>query len=351
VLDDSAVTGITSQLQQPGRVTGKAHRLAANIARSYQGSIVLGMGFVLQADDASRLMDQDPRNRDVLQPYLNGEDLNNRWDQSPSRWVINFRDWPLERAREYGACFEIVERLVRPERSKNNRKVYRENWWHYAEKRPELYSVIADSQNVMVCSEVSKYLMFATLPTGYVYSANVDIFICVNQFPLMQSSLHDLWARQYSSTLETRLKYSPGNAYETFPCIAIEGALESIGAHYHSFRQDIMTARREGLTATYNRFHNPREVSEDITTLRALHVEMDQAVAASYGWNDLELGHDFRETKQGLRYTVSEIAKREVLDRLLARNHECSAQEQAASAEPRAKRKKTKGMPEHPELF
>ena len=61
------------------------------------GSIVLGMGFVLEPDEARRLIDKDPRNKDVLFPYLNGEDLNSRPDQSPSRWVINFFDWPLDR--------------------------------------------------------------------------------------------------------------------------------------------------------------------------------------------------------------------------------------------------------------
>jgi hypothetical protein len=53
---------------------------------------------------------------------------------------------------------------------------------------------------------------------------------------------------------------------------------------------------------------------------------MDQAVAAAYGWNDLDLGHGFHDTKQGVRYTVSEPARRELLDRLLALNHQRYAQ-------------------------
>jgi hypothetical protein len=77
-----------------------------------------------------------------------------------------------------------------------------------------------------------------------------------------------------------------------------------------------------GLTECYNRFHNRGEASVDITRLRALHVEMDQAVAIAYGWRDLDLGHGFHETKQGVRYTMSESARRTVLDRLLALNHQ-----------------------------
>jgi len=71
------------------------------------------------------------------------------------------------------------------------------------------------------------------------------------------------------------------------------------------------------LTDIYNSFHDPSEKSAEIAHLRALHVEMDQAVTAAYDWCGLELGHGFHETKQGLRYTISEDARREVLDRLL----------------------------------
>jgi len=84
----------------------------------------------------------------------------------------------------------------------------------------------------------------------------------------------------------------------------------------------LMLDRWEGLTKTYNRLHDPDETAADIVKLRELHVEMDQAVAAAYGWADLALSHDFHETPQGLRYTISEPARREVLGRLLDLNHE-----------------------------
>ena len=89
----------------------------------------------------------------------------------------------------------------------------------------------------------------------------------------------------------------------------------------------MMLSRHEGLTKTYNRFHDPDETSADIQKLRQLHVEMDNAVAAAYGWTDLDLGHGFHETKQGVRYTISEAARREVLGRLLKLNHERYAEE------------------------
>jgi hypothetical protein len=67
--------------------------------------------------------------------------------------------------------------------------------------------------------------------------------------------------------------------------------------------------------------------------------EIDQAVAAAYGWADLDLGHAFHQTKRGLRYTISEIARRTVLDRLLALNHERYAVEVKAGLHERERRR------------
>ncbi len=107
-----------------------------------------------------------------------------------------------------------------------------------------------------------------------------------------------------------------------------------------------MVARNEGLTKTYNRFHNSDETNADIQKLRQLHVDMDNAVATAYGWTDLDLGHGFHETKQGVRYTLSDPARREVLARLLKLNHERYAEEVKQGLHEKKKPKGTKGMKE-----
>ena len=125
----------------------------------------------------------------------------------------------------------------------------------------------------------------------------------------------------------------------------MRNTLSAIGGQYHEHRRQIMLARQEGLTKTYNRFHDPDEHSADIAHLRELHVEMDQAVAAAYNWDDpsassgqaLELGHGFHETAQRVRYTISEPARREVLARLLALNHQRYEEEQTEDERPKTK--------------
>src|SRR2546421_7116361 len=102
------------------------------------------MGFVLESEEALALIEKNIRNKDVLFPYLNGEDLNSRPDQSPSRWVINFHNWSLEQAETYPDCIEIVREKVKPQREKQNDKIGKEIWWRFLRTRPELYSTIAN---------------------------------------------------------------------------------------------------------------------------------------------------------------------------------------------------------------
>ncbi len=332
VLNDTVVENITPFLTVPGKAQGNPYRLNANAGKSFIGSFVLGIGFVLEPEEAQALIAKDPRNKDVLFPYLNGEDLNSRLDQSPSRWVINFHDWPLERAETYPDCMTIVQEKVKSERERQNDKVGKEIWWRFLRTRPALYSTIANMKRVLVTARVSAYHFIVLARREQVFSDRLVVIASqsFSDFAVLSSSLHDIWAhRPGATTHETRNTYFPEGAFETFPFPSDTQSLDDIGKRYYEYRQSIMLTRWEGLTKTYNRFHNPEELAEDILMLRELHKEMDEAVARAYGWDGLELGHGFHETKQGLRYTISEEARREVLGRLLRLNHERYAEEVA----------------------
>jgi hypothetical protein len=330
VLDDKPVSGITPFLTAPLAVAGNPHRLKANEGKSFTGNKVYGEGFLLAPDAADRLLTLSSRNRDVLFPYLSGDDLTSQFDQSPTRWVINFGDMSEDDARTYPDCFEIVDRLVRPYRETVKRQHTRENWWLHEHTRQDLYDTIRTMEQVLVCPIVTKYLSFSFTAVNIVFMHKVCVFSFNTwaAFSLLSSTVHEVWTREYSSTLETRLNYSPTDCFETFPFPGNQGTvLADIGNCYYTRRQGVMLARREGLTKTYNRYHDPSQKSDDLATLRRLHVEMDHAVAAAYGWADLDLDHGFHQTKQGLRYTISEPARQEVLARLLRLNHERYAEE------------------------
>ena len=334
---------------------GNPYPLAANADRSFQGSIVLGQGFVLTPEEAQGLIDRNPRNKEVLYPYLNGEDLNSRSDQSPSRWVINFKDWPLNRdsaptgydgpvAADYPDCLDIVERLVKPVRAGDNRLQYRQYWWHYAEKRGKLYRTIAPLERVMVVAQVTKPIAFAYTEKNIVLDAMVICFALPEYrfLSLIHSAIHGVWIWKYCTTLETRIRYTPTALFETFPfprgfepnqdlrdsvapcansssqpsyqdTAAQREVLDELGRALDEGRKAIMTGLDIGLTKLYNLYHTPQlseaVVSKEakcdavkaawavplIVELRELHRRIDEAVRDAYGWNDLPLQHGFHE--------------------------------------------------------
>jgi len=361
ILGNETVSGITPFLTPPGAIVGNPYRLAANAGKSFQGSIVLGMGFVMTPQEAQALIEKDARNAKVLFPYLNGEDLNSRPDQSPSRWVINFKDWPLNRetapadysgpvAADFPDCLEIVERLVKPERARlmgrNTIGTKRaKNWWLYGGDAKNLYEVIADLPKVSVSCRVSKYVMHALIPGKQIFDVTVNVLAdcSIIAFVINNSTIYDAWVRKYVSSLETRIRYTLADGFETFPFPPPEPAqakvLSDIGAAYHELRSTICVRRELGLTKVYNLFHDPETEGDsvpvrnaappfdDIRQLRALHRQMDEAVAAAYGWSDLNLNHGFHTTPQGIRFTIDEAARREILDRLLQLNHDRYAAE------------------------
>ena len=322
-LDDVHARAITPALELASRVSGTPYRLAANAGKSFIGSYVLGMGFVLTPEQAEELIARDERNREVVLPYITGEDLNARPDQTGSRWVIDFRDWSIERAMEYPDCFEIVERLVKPERERNNRAVYRERWWQFAETRPAMRRTIEDSAAVVALALVSKTIQPARLPNRGVLAHKLAVFAYDGDHHLavLSSGFHRWWALTRSSTMRTDTNYSPSDCFETFPQPDLTPALGDLGGRLDRHRAALMLDRQEGLTRTYNRVHDPDERAAEIVELRRIHVALDHAVAAAYGWSDLTLDHDFQDTRQGVRITFSPVQRIEVLDRLLELNH------------------------------
>ena len=143
-LDNEPVKKITPSLEPSSRVPGNPHRLAENSGKAFQGTVVLGSGFILAPDEAIEIINRAPKSRDVLSLYLNGDDLNTSPEGAASRWAINFHDWSEERASQYTDCFTIVEKKVKPERATNTySKAAQKHWWRYERSRPELYRAIS----------------------------------------------------------------------------------------------------------------------------------------------------------------------------------------------------------------
>jgi len=316
------VPAIGADLEPVGRVGGRPQRLPENDNSAFIGSYVLGLGFTMTEEQARELIANDPRNADVLYPYVIGQDLNQRPDSSASRWIINFQDWPLTRAEQYPDALDIVRRLVKPERDRNKDRSRREIWWRFTRPAPDLYRAIADLDHVLAISLVSSVVMPVRVPTGPVFAHRCAVFALDDyaSLAILSSAAHTVWTVRYTSTLETRINYAPSDVFLTLPRPEPTPDLDRLGERLDSERRALMLSRSWGLTTTYNHVHDPADRDPEVLALRELHAEIDHAVMDAYGWDlDLEIGH--HPTKIGTRWTVSPRVRFELLDLLLEENH------------------------------
>ena len=389
LLDDVGVSAVTAFLFHRGGHQDPA-RLAENAGKSFQGSIVLGMGFTFDDTDKKgvatplaemeRLIEDDPHNREAIFPYIGGAELNASPTHTHHRYVINFRDYPLRReggaerwngassemrrewlrravvpvdypgpvAADWPDLLAIVEERVKPERAKlgdnGDARRRKEKWWLWGRYTPALFAATAGLDRVLAISRVGQHSAFTFLPAGMVFSEQLIVFRIPTHaaFCVLQSRLHELWSRFFGSSLEDRLRYTPSDCFETFPfpeAWDTHPTLEGAGEAYYDYRAALMIQNDEGLTKTYNRFHDPYyENSPAILQLRDLHAAMDRAVLDAYGWTDIPTACEFLldyeideeewgRKKKPYRYRWPEEVHDEVLARLLELNAERAAEE------------------------
>ena len=389
-LDDAVTDRITAFLFHRGGHDDPA-RLKANAGKSFQGSIVLGMGFTFDDTDTKgvaspladmrRLIEEDPRNRKAIFPYIGGEEVNTSPTHAHHRYVINFRDWPLRRedlgeqwvtaeddrrawlrrgivpldypepvAEDWPALLEIVEERVKPERRKlgdnGDARRRKTKWWLWGRFTPGLFAAITGLERVLVTPQTSNVQALVFLPARMVFSHTLIVFPLAGYaaFALLQSRFHQVWSAFLGPTMKDDLRYTPSDCFETFPFPAAWDTcadLETAGETCYAFRAELMVRSDEGLTKTYNRFRDPYEDGPDIIRLRDLHAAMDRAVLDAYGWPDIPTDceflldyeideEDWGARKKPYRYRWPDEVRDEVLARLLELNAKRAADEMRA---------------------
>lgn len=369
VLDGLEVGTITAFLEDTADTATPA-ALAENRSRVFEGSKIVGHGFLVAPRDAASVVEGDPVSAEVILPILNGQEVNNFPTQEPERAVIYFSDLPLAQCQRFPGALSWVETHVKPERDVHPEEALRRKWWLFKRPTTDLYRRIRKLDRCFVNAVTTKHLSFSASPPNRVFSNTVDVFTTDrwDLYAIVQSTLHEVWARKYSGALKQDLRYSPSKCFDTFAFPeglwqTANPLLADIGERYHEHRKLLMLSLWLGLTDIYNLFHardlSPAKVAkvskkpedeaergyQGLLELRRLHVELDLAVRDAYGWQNLDLGHDFHEVEtlpesDRIRYTISPAARKEVLRRLLALNHERAAAE--ASVAPAKKKSRSK---------
>ena len=334
VLDGQEVSKITAYLVAFG--PDEPQRLTANRDIAYSGVNPNGKGFVLSENEMKFLVTEDSRNAERIFSYLGSGEMNKTPTARSSRFIICFHDCDEPEVRAYPHLYQRLHDTVRLQRLGSGKKRLREKWWIFSRPATDLTKELQSRESVLVSGRVATHHTFTLQPTSTVFSDAATVFLLgdLANFALLQSRVHELWAGLQGSSFKDDPRYIPEDCFETFPfpdCSGQSCTLEAAGKAYYEFRATLMVENDEGLTTTYNRFHDPDDPDPGIVKLRELHAAIDRAVLDAYGWSDIPvecqflLDYEIDEEEWGTkkkpyRYRWPEAVHDEVLARLLDLN-------------------------------
>jgi len=349
-LDGRNVDKITAYLFDQGGDDDPV-RLATNANLSFVGSYPLGMGFTFDDTDKkgvaspiavmNELILRNPRNAEHIKPYIGGEEVQTDPAQRHHRYIIQFDELDEAQARGWPDLWAILEERVKPFRATKDVKKYPRmvrEWWKFWNNRRDLARAIQGLRRVLVKSQTASRFAFTFLDNDMIYDQKLVVFALDTfaAFAVLQSRVHEVWAVFFGSSLKDDPVYTSSDVFETFPFPmqwTTDGRLEEVGRRYFDCRAELMISNREGLTDTYNRFHDPTDVSRNVQRLRDLHGELDRAVLDVFGWSDISAVASFEpdwtdDSGIGpLRYAWSTETHDLILGRLLQLNGERGREE------------------------
>jgi hypothetical protein len=301
--------------------------LLANEGMCFQGVVPAGEGFKLNQDEAETLRSLGADYARLIKRYAIGRDI----VQIPeSRFIIDaFGCDERELRTQAPYLYQRLLELVKPERDKNRRAQYRDNWWVFAEPRPAMRSALQGLRQFIGIPYTSKHRLFgfvdsSVLPDAMLYAAASDDPLI---FGVLCSRVHIVWSLRTGGTLEDRPRYNKSRCFDPFPfptpsasvATEIRAIAEELDTHRKARQADHPTLT---LTEMYNVLEklsagvplddNDKRIKDDglVLMLKEYHDRLDAAVALAYGW-------------------PLDLSDEQILERLVALNAERAAEEKA----------------------
>jgi hypothetical protein len=300
VLEQKKVAFINASLKSASQEEN-IEPLRANERMCFQGVVPAGDGFKLDPGELASLGYSENSHPAVIRKYIIGRDLVQR---SQPKFIIDFFGMTADEARDHWpALFQRLVDRVYPERLQNNRPVYRDRWWIFAEPRPAMRRAITGLKRFITTPYTARHRPFifvdgATLPDAMAYAiASDDAFV----LGVLSSRIHHVWSVASGGTLEDRPRYNSRATFLPFP---FPHYTEQQKEHVRKLGEAI-DAHRKGqqalhpnltVTEMYNvieklRTGEPltdrdRVIHDDglISILKQIHDDLDAAVLAAYGW-------------------------------------------------------------------
>jgi len=276
--------------------------LLANAGLSSRGFTLVGRGFVLEADEAVRLLEADPQHAEVIRPYRNGKDLTSR---PRGVYVIDFGMRDEAEVKSYPVLYDVVRDRVKPQRDANKRDTYRRFWWRYGEARVTLRESVEGLRRFIATPYVSKHRFFTFLDAAIAPDEKL-VCIAVEEpyiLGVLSSRVHVDWAQAAGARLGigNDPTYNNSLCFDPFPFPdpppELRQRIADVAERLDRHRKEALERdERVTMTGMYNVVEKlrsgealtakEREIHEIAAcgVLRDLHDELDRLVAEAYGW-------------------------------------------------------------------
>lgn len=289
VLDGAQVVSINSSLTTGIDISG-AKGIKANLGVGFNGMNTNGRGFEIKPEQALSWIETDPKNKEVLKPFLGGDTLSKSPNGKPGNWVIDFNNMSFEKASEYELPFNWVLENVKPGRQLKKDHKLRDKWWLFVGSYTGLREALSGLSLYFGCPRVSKWSIFVSLSIGLLPDDQISTIASEDFYVLgiLTSSIHRKWMKAQASSLggKNNIRYTLKSCFRTFP-FPQEVTPEQIDAIrqtmilLHEYRSEIMEKKQWGITTLYNNFFdNPN------SELRKWHDRLDKLVMDAYGLTD-----------------------------------------------------------------
>lgn len=304
-----------------------------------------------------------------LRVYLTGDDIATGKYAAPDRWVIDCGDLSLEQVeKSCSTTARFLAEHVEPARDASDFETHPgliHRWWQMWNPRAKQYRQIRSRSTCLAVPVVAKYVSVVELPTDITFTNK----ICVLEKPhaskhvSLLSSMFEVWVIKNGGTMgAATITLGLTKCIQTFPLLPSDDEISSkLLIQWEAAIKNAALVYGPGYTQIFNAYHDRKNTTTMVLDLRRLKREIDSIICQTYDLSSLDLGHGFHPTKQGERYTISEPARRTVLDRLLALNHQRYAEEVKAGLHdkktkksPTAEKSSNRGRPTkpaEPELF
>lgn len=287
-------------------------RICAESGACYQGQTHGHKGFLLTPEQARLMVEHSPKVREVIYPFMNGEEMVTCKGNVLSRYVIDFQGKDRLEAEGYKEPFAHLKETVlaarqiaADEEEARNREVlaadpkartnhhhrnFLRHWWLMSWPRPELIGHLSNLPRYIVCARVTKRPIFEFLSSAIRPNDMLQVFPLADDysFGILQSAVHWEWFTERCSTLTRRFRYTSDTVFDSFPwpqrpTLAQVRRVAQAAIGVRKVRRDLLEKHGLSRRALYRTLTEGGD-----SPLLAAHDALDKAVRAAYGMKAID---------------------------------------------------------------